>query len=251
MLKKIILVCVLILIVIFSKNAFSQKFSCDASWENILQEYQLDPLYKPLVGLCDVTFRKKLWEKMATNEDLGYKTAREIMFSNLDNFEGKVCGVYSGTCILTTGIPDHTKYNTEHSWCQSWGSGSGKPKSDLHHLYPVKSNLNSRRNNFPFCEVSEVMWENYGSAFGRSYSDTTCFEPPDWHKGELARSMFYFSVRYSRPIDPEQEYFFRKWNLQFPVTDKEYNRNIDIFYFQGNKNPFVQYPEFVRLIRDF
>jgi len=128
---------------------------------------------------------------------------------------------------------------------------TGKAKSDLYHLYPVKSNLNSKRNNFPFCEVSEVLWADYGSSFGRSYSDTTCFEPPNWHKGELARSMFYFAVRYSRPIDPEQEAFFRKWNRDYPVSNKEHYRNEDIFGFQGNRNPFVQYPEFVKLIRDF
>jgi len=249
MLKKIFLVFVLCLIVFTAESAQSSS-SCNSKWDKILQKYDLDPLYKPLIGLCDYKFKKKLWEKMSTNKDLGYTKARTIMFTNLDNIGGRVCGVYSGACIATTGIPDHRLFNTEHSWCQSWGA-TGKAKSDLHHLYPVQSNINSKRNNFPFCEVQDSYWEESGSYFGKSYSRTTCFEPPNWHKGELARSMMYFSVRYTRPIDAEQESFFRKWNKEYTVTDKEYYRNEDIFYYQGNKNPFVQYPEFAGLIEDF
>ena len=153
-------------------------------------------------------------------------------------------------CILTSGIPDSSVFNTEHSWCQSWGA-VGIAKSDLHHLYPVRSDLNSRRNNYPFCEVSVASWGEDGSVFGKSISGTVCFEPRDEHKGALARAMLYFSVRYSRPIDSEQEYFFRKWNTAFPVTEKEFKRNEDIFYFQGNRNPFVKYPEFADVIDDF
>ncbi len=249
MLKRTVLLIVLFLS--FSTSVFSATSkSCDQVWDYILRVYSLDPLYKSLVGLCGSEFRKKLLDKMATNKDLGYDESRRIMFSELDNTQGYVCGVYSGECIKTKGIPDHRIFNTEHSWCQSWGA-TGKAKADLHHLYPVKSNLNSKRNNFPFCEVQESSWEDYGSYFGVSYSGTTCFEPRDEHKGALARAMFYFSVRYSRPIDKEQETFFRKWNYENSVSEKEHYRNEGIFHFQGNRNPFVQYPEFVDLIADF
>jgi len=252
MLKKVILALILCFIVISVNASVKTRStsSCKTTWDNIQSTHNLDPLYKSLIGLCGIEFRKQLWEKIATNEYLDYKDARVIMFSHLDNVDGKVCGVYSGTCIETSGIPDPSKYNTEHSWCQSWGA-TGKAKSDLHHLYPVKSNLNSKRNNFPFCEVSDVQWEDYGSYFGHSFSGTTCFEPPNWHKGELARSMFYFSVRYSRPLDSEQEKFFREWNAEIPVSEKEYYRNEDSLFYQGNRNPFVQYPEFVQLISDY
>lgn len=251
MLSKIILTFILSFIVISADGfAKTQSSSCDSTWAQIQNLHKLDSLYKPLVGLCGVEFRNKLREKLSTNKDLGYTGARKVMFSYIDNVEGKVCGVYSGTCIKTSGIPDHTKYNTEHSWCQSWGA-TGTAKSDLHHLYPVKSNLNSRRNNFPFCEVADTQWEDFGSYFGKSYSGTSCFEPPNWHKGELARSMFYFAVRYSKRVDAEQERFFREWNAENPVSEKEYSRNEEIYRYQGNRNPFVQYPEFVQLITDF
>ena len=172
------------------------------------------------------------------------------MFSKLDNVNGVVCDVYSTQCIRTSGIPDPKVFNTEHSWCQSWGA-VGISKDDLHHLYPVSSNINSIRSNYPFCEVVASTWSSDGSVFGESSSGTLCFEPRDEHKGELARAMFYFSVRYSRPIDSEQEYFFRKWNSEFPVTEKEFKRNEDIFTYQGNRNPFITYPAFADVIDDF
>jgi len=251
MLKKIFIVFILLIITLSADaSKIGTKTSCTATWEKITRNYDLEPLYKSLIGTCGVEFRKRLLKKIATNRELDYKDARYIMFAHLDNVNGSVCGVYSGTCIRTKGIPNHRYYNTEHSWCQSWGA-VGIAKSDLHHLFPVKANLNSKRNNFPFCEVSYASWEGYGSAFGKSYSRTSCFEPPQWHKGELARSMFYFAVRYSKRIDSEQEKFFRKWNKENSVSDKEHYRNIDIEKYQGNKNPFVLYPEFADLIYDF
>jgi len=250
MLKNVLLIALLFFIFFTVEASAESQVACKDTWTKVLSKGKLDPLYAPLKGLCGVEFRKALWEKISTNKDLGYTNARQIMFSKLDNSGGEVCGVYSDACIETAGIPDPRYFNTEHSWCQSWGA-TGKAKSDLHHLYPVQSNLNSKRNNYPFCEVENASWTYDGSSFGHSHSGTTCFEPPQQHKGELARSMFYFSVRYSRPIDPEQEAFFRKWNKDNSVSGKEYYRNEDIFTYQGNRNPFVKYPEFVDLIQDF
>lgn len=250
MFKKVTLSFLLCFFVLSPKTTQASDLSCKDTWNQISQSSSLDPLYKSLSGLCDTDFRKELLVKISTNKMISYNEARHIMFSSLDNTNGEVCDVYSSTCISTNDIPDPSIFNTEHSWCQSWGA-VGIAKSDLHHLYPVRSDLNSRRNNFPFCEVQDASWSEDGSVFGKSYSGTTCFEPPNWHKGELARAMLYFSVRYSKPIDPEQEAFFKKWNDEYPVSSKEYQRNENINKSQGNKNPFILYPGFVNLIHDF
>lgn len=252
MFKNVILSVFLCLIIssVSASPTKTQKITCKATWDNILKKQKLAPLYSSLKGLCGKKFREGLWKKIATNKDLGYRPARQVMFSILDNDGGEVCGVYSTECIATTSIPDAKYFNTEHSWCQSWGA-TGKAKSDLHHLYPVKSRLNSKRNNYPFCEVEDATWGQDGSYFGKSFSGTTCFEPPRLHKGELARAMLYFSVRYTRPIDSEQEEFFRQWSKDQRVTSKEYYRNEGIYKHQGNRNPFVNYPGFADLILDF
>lgn len=241
---------VLFFAILILNTSIAANLSCDTSWNNIQKEYTLDTNYKALVGECGSEFKKDLGNIISTNKNLGYNGARKIMFSTLDNENGWVCDVYSTQCIQTEGIPDPNVFNTEHSWCQSWGA-VGIAKADLHHLYPVSSKINSRRNNYPFCEVETASWSGDGSSFGKSSSGTICFEPRNEHKGALARAMLYFSVRYALPIDGEQESFFRKWNAEFPVTTKEFERNESIFIFQGNRNPFVQYPEFADIIEDF
>ena len=251
MLKKIILVLSLSLISITLEATQYTQSSCTNTWNQIVREQSIDSLYQPLIGLCENEFRKELKKIVSVNAYLSYNTAKKIIFSQIDNINGQVCGVYSGDCITTSGIPNANLFNVEHSWCQSWGA-TGTAKSDIHHLFPTKSNINSRRSNFPFCEVVYAAWEENGSSFGKSLTSTTsCFEPPDWHKGELARAMFYFALRYSKTIDSDQEEFFRKWNEEYPVSNKEYNRNEDIFSVQGNRNPFVLYPDFIKLISNF
>lgn len=221
--------------------------NCGERWE---QSDILDDNTERFFGHCDGVLKKDLQYFMDTNQDLGYTAARQIMFGTLDNDGGYVCGVYSDLCVRTNGIPNPSLMNCEHSWPQSRGA-VGIAKSDLHHLYPVDSKINSRRSNLPFCEVVDVVWEGKSSVLGKSESGTRCFEPADEHKGDLARAMFYFATRYNKQIDFEQEYFFRKWNKEDPVSDKELKRNDDTESFQGNRNIFVDYPEMVELINDF
>lgn len=243
----------LFLILIGFYFSFSISFaseSCDAKWATILSHTSIPSKYNKLIGFCDKSFKKKLWYLIKDNKDLGYTGARKFMFALLDNDGGRVCSVYSNLCIETEGIPNASIMNCEHSWPQSLGA-TGKAKSDLHHLFPVESKFNSKRSNKPFCEVYNVTWEKDGSRYGFSKYDTECFEPPQRHKGDLARAMFYFSLRYSKPLDIEQEEFLRKWNKEDCVSTKEFNRNNDIELQQNNRNPFVDVPEFADVISDF
>jgi endonuclease I len=77
------------------------------------------------------------------------------------------------------------------------------------------------------------------------------FEPPTVHKGRVARALFYFSVRYDIPLDPEEEAYLKKWNAEQPVDQEEITRNEEIYKAQGNRNPFIDYPELASLIADF
>ncbi len=220
--------------------------NCQDRWDDILEDQNVRQEYQSLIGLCGDNFKRALRGVIDHNQDLGYTRARTVMFSELDNFGGRVCGVYSGKCLNTDGIPNHQIMNCEHSWPQSMGA-VGIAKSDLHHLYPADSRMNSRRSNHPFCEVITSSWQDYGSALGRSYSGVTCFEPPDHHKGNVARSMFYFSIRYQKNMGNEQESFFRSWITSDPVDENEIERNEMIQYHQGNRNPFIDHPEFITL----
>lgn len=155
-------------------------------------------------------------------------------------------------------VPDNKIINVEHTWPQSRFSrrfGQEGQKSDLHHLYPTDSEMNSIRGNFQFGEVTanEKPLKCTTSHFGRSSDGRSnyVFEPPDSHKGAVARALFYFSVRYDLPISPEEEAVLRKWHREHPVQADEVVRNDEVFKAQKNRNPFVDFPEIVDRIDNF
>lgn len=223
---------------------------CAEKWNYIKSSYIIPEKYKDLEGLCGSEFRNELAHIISTNKDLGYNTARKIMFSDLDNHNGEVCDVYTSYCMETEGIPPANLMNCEHTWPQSQGA-VGLAKSDLNHLFPVESKVNSRRNNNPFCEVATSTWDQDGSYLGKSEFGTKCFEPRNEHKGAVARALMYFSIRYDLNIDEEQETFIRKWNDQYPPTPEDVDRNNRIEEIQNNRNPFIDAPYFAEIVEDF
>ncbi|OFZ30180.1 MAG: hypothetical protein A2622_10055 [Bdellovibrionales bacterium RIFCSPHIGHO2_01_FULL_40_29] len=154
-------------------------------------------------------------------------------------------------------VPDNNVINVEHTWPQSKFTGKYSKemqKSDLHHLYPTDSQMNSIRGNHMFGEVERDGQHTKCSASRTgqgSAGGATIFEPPNNHKGHVARAIFYFSVRYDIPIAPAEEVILKTWAEQFPVDAEESLRNDEIYKIQGNRNPFVDHPELVKSITDF
>jgi hypothetical protein len=169
------------------------------------------------------------------------------MFSDLDNVNGWVECVYTGIDVQTTGIPDNTVMNTEHTWPQSYGA-EGDARSDLHHLFPTDSGVNSSRGNLPFGEVvvSSSGYPIGGADRGTNAAGVTVFEPRDLHKGDCARAVMYFALRYGNLFGfldmAAQENVLRAWHSFDPVSTKEINRNNDIAAIQVKRNPFIDQP---------
>ncbi|MGZ3809625.1 MAG: endonuclease I family protein, partial [Bacteriovorax sp.] len=128
-------------------------------------------------------------------------------------------------------------------------------KSDMHHLFPADAKANSTRGNYEFAEVVENLnLKNCdASKSGASVvsGGRTFFEPPSEHKGNVARALFYFSVRYKMALSQEQQTFLRKWNEQDPVDDAEMARNDAIEKLQGDRNPFIDFPNLAQDISHF
>jgi hypothetical protein len=182
---------------------------------------------------------------------INYKQANIDLFTILDNHSGIICGVYSPSeCITTQEIPSAKLMNIEHTWPQSEGA-NGEAKSDLHHLFVTSSSTNSIRSSLPFCDVKIVKWAEDQSKRGTNLVGENCFEPPAAHKGNVARAMFYFSIRYQYPIDSNQQLVLRAWHHADPVDDQERIRNNKIIELQNNTNPFIENPELVDLVSDF
>lgn len=204
------------------------------------------------------------------HDPVSYKHARKVLFGHihLKNFgnEYGVQDVYCDKFWMASEfpskppgpmqIPNSQIVNAEHTWPQSRFSNrhsKGTQKSDLHGLYPVYSRVNSSRGNSPFGEVSRIGTQICEpSAKGPSdTSGRSVFEPPQNHKGNVARALFYFSVRYQMEIDDEQEAYLRLWNTLDPVDVDEFNRNEIVFETQFNRNPFVDIPDLAENIVNF
>ena len=159
-------------------------------------------------------------------------------------------------------------YNREHLMPQSVYSEAYPMRSDVHQVIPSDGYVNNRRGSYAFGEVSSPTWtSNNGSKVGPntfgSYSGTV-FEPIDEFKGDIARALLYFAVRYETQVaswshamlNGTSDQVFDDWFLDLlldwhandPVVQAEIDRNNAAYNFQGNANPFIDHPEFVAMI---
>ncbi len=202
---------------------------------------------------------------------LSYTEARKVLMGNIhletENQEYFINTLYcqekmfardfgSGRGPAPDRIPSHNILNAEHMWPQSRFSRNfpkKMQKADLHSLYPAKSKVNGMRGNLPFAEVSRVKKDICDNTkLGYTNRDTrTYFEPAPSVRGDIARALFYFSIRYKISIDKVQESYFRKWHIEDPVSALEISKNQKVYEAQKNRNPFVDHPEWVEFINNF
>jgi endonuclease I/PKD repeat protein len=168
--------------------------------------------------------------------------------------------LYTGWSVSNSGYPI---WNREHTWAKSHGDfGNTAPcGTDLHHLRPTDPDVNSSRGNLDF--------DNGGSQHSIAtgcYYDNDSWEPRDEVKGDVARMIFYMATRYEGEggeldltvVDAVNTYpapehgklsTLLEWNQQDPPDEFEQTRNDRIYEnWQGNRNPFVDHPEFVDYI---
>lgn len=159
-------------------------------------------------------------------------------------------------------------YNREHTWPQSWVNDQSIPTSDLHTIFPTDGWVNGQRSNLPYGEVNNATYtSSNGSKKGQNTTQGyqgTVFEPIDEYKGDLARTYFYVSVRYYSEDsgwdsnDMVNKSVLKEWALRMmkewhendPVSQKEIDRNNEVYDLQGNRNPFIDNPEYFDAIWD-
>jgi hypothetical protein len=197
----------------------------------------------------------------------GYSAAKKYLFGQL-SLKQDARGYYVNDVYcqkdFTTGvgpgnIPDQNKINCEHTWPQSKFTNAfpnEMQKSDLHHLYPTDSRANSTRGNFDYADVTENVSLGADCPASKSGPSTVdggknYFEPPTAHKGNVARAIFYFSIRYNLPINKSEEDFLKRWNDVDPVDADEMARNDEIEKIQGDRNPFIDFPNIAHDIENF
>ena len=196
------------------------------------------------------------------------------------NKPGNIIWFYTGTSVAFNGSLGSSSgtTNREHVWAKNGGDTfppQSGPGADAHHLRPTESLLNNKRSNFGFGEVPQTGGNiaaqagktDYGNApDGLCYLGTvngaTLFYPAAGYRGATARILMYMQVRWG---DENNLYFLDgastsngkgigkisdlfKWHLLEPPTDEEIRRNNVVAGYQGNRNPFIDHPEYAEMI---
>ena len=233
--------------------------------------------YDDAVGKSGEDLQKSLSTILNDATDVGYNGLWNLYKTTDRRSDGKVWDMYSDITNYTFGTDqcgsygsEGDCYNREHSVPKSWFNKQSPMVSDIWHVYPTDGKVNGMRSNYPFGEVasdapgSENGFSKWGKCKTPGYSHTV-FEPNDEYKGDFARTYFYFATRYKGVatsgygaevfssaypyITKWQLDMLLRWHEQDPVSQKELDRNEAVYESrQGNRNPFIDYPELVDLI---
>ncbi len=235
--------------------------------------------YSSMAGLTGSALRVALHNRIK-NHNVGSYSAALTAFQTTDvKPNGKVWDMYSDIPGGTPpyeysfgqtgqGATEGLGYNREHSFPASWFNDASPMYTDLWNLYPTDAKVNGYRSNYPFGIVGSASTTSLnGSKLGTSASAGYAgivFEPINAYKGDFARGQFYMVTRYfgqdgawpgSPSTDGAEMYpwavaQYRAWSDVDPPSWKERMRNGAVYVIQGNRNPFVDHPEYLTMIYD-
>jgi uncharacterized repeat protein (TIGR02543 family) len=228
-------------------NPITQSKILYAKWV-MIDDFTYEGYYESVSGLYGNDLVHEL--RNIVNEGVTMQTygdARYILnITDRDpNNHNNVILVYRGTSV--SGVWDGgVTWNREHVWPQSLlnvstNNSSTHVGADLHNLKPANPSENSSR----------------GNKFFDYTTTTVSYKPRDEVKGDVARILFYMTVKYDyltlvngNPTTYQMGKLdtLLQWHLEDPVDSFEQNRNEIIFNYQNNRNPFIDHPELVEKI---
>ncbi|ANF52677.1 endonuclease I [Chryseobacterium glaciei] len=188
---------------------------------------------------------------------------------------------YTTANIIGSASAEGQGWNREHMMPQSTFYSNYPMYSDLFYVVPTDARINQLRSNYPYGIAGTTTFYTFtntsrigNSAIPNSVYTGRVYEPINEFKGDVARSLLYFAVRYegklgtfnfnnnanpasdTNPLDGTEEKAFDnayiamllQWNAQDPVSQKEIDRNNSVYTLQKNRNPFIDNPAWVSAI---
>lgn len=162
-------------------------------------------------------------------------------------------------------------FDIEHMLPKSWWGGDVNPAyCDLYHLVPGDASANRSKSNHAPGIPTDSSFNNGSFVTGADtiHGLQRVFCPADEYKGDFARAYFYIAACYGdsltwlesgEPADAVtnegwQEFrpwlcdLLLTWHRSDPVSQKELDRAVQVNKIQGNRNPFIDYPDLVEFI---
>ena len=230
--------------------------------------------YGDLTGFYNQTDLDRYYDHGAANNTILLDIYSEIP-AGPDAYE------YTTANIIGSASAEGLGWNREHMMPQSTYNSNYPMYSDLFYVIPTDARINQLRSNYPYGIAGTTNFYTFSNSSKISRNGTPnsgytgrVYEPIDEFKGDVARSLLYFAVRYegklssfnysngtsaandTSPLDGTEEKAFENWYIQMllqwhaqdPVSQREIDRNNAVFAIQKNRNPFIDHPEWVNLI---
>ena len=282
--KRILLLCFLLPALVFSQipagyydgTSSLTGYALKTKLHEIISSKNINWHYGDLTEFYNKTDLDKYYDHDASNTTILLDIYSEIP-NGPDVYEYTVANVTGSANAEGQG------WNREHMMPQSTFNSNYPMYSDLFYVIPTDARINQLRSNYPYGIAKTTTAPFYTftngsriSANGTPGSGYTgrVYEPIDEFKGDIARSLLYFAVRYEgklglfnyyngtsaandrSPLDGTEEKAFEDWYLamllqwhnQDPVSQREIDRNNEVYALQKNRNPFIDYPQWVNTI---
>ena len=259
---------ILFLVLFINIYSYSYYSSCERAFQNGDAAALLEELRKITAEGKPGSY-SDLWDTYVSAfvKDDGYI---KDYYSSYSKYTGEDRDKGSG------GTEEGQKYNREHSIPKSWwGGATSNQGADPFIVVPADKFVNNKRSSYPLGKVSRAKYSSYNDYSKLGEADTsygysgTVFEPNDDVKGDLARIVFYSIAKYESSYkwtsgsgsvvysgDMNKNFgltdyavkLFTEWHEMDPPDEWEINLNNRLYEIQGNKNPFIDHPEYVNTI---
>lgn len=158
--------------------------------------------------------------------------------------------------------------NIEHSFPKSWWGGSTRQAyKDLFNLMPSDSKANSSKSNYGMGVVKgNPSYDNGCIKVGNGTEGFRVWQPNNRWKGDFARGYMYMATAYqdytwenaealhslqqgSYPTLKKWAYeLYIKWAKEDFVDEVEIKRNNEVYKIQGNRNPYIDFPNLMEYV---
>lgn len=278
---------ILLLSVLTSYYAFSQAPAGYYDGTASLTGYALKSKLHEIVSKKNITWHYGDLPAFYNQTDLdryydhsaGNNTILLDIYSEIPN--GPDVYEYTTANIIGSASAEGQGWNREHMMPQSTYNSNYPMYSDLFYVIPTDARINQLRSNYPYGVAGSTNYYTFTNSSKISKNGTASsgytgrvYEPINEFKGDVARSLLYFAVRYegklssfnfyngssaandTSPLDGTEEKAFENWYVQMllqwhaqdPVSQREIDRNNSVFAIQKNRNPFIDHPEWVNVI---
>lgn len=189
-----------------------------------------------------------------------------------DNDNGYVIDRYSNKSVKFDSrgaVP--SGMNIEHSFPKSWWGGSkNQAYQDLYNLMPSDSKANSSKGNYGMGVVTQTsgkgFYDNECIKVGDGSEGFKVWQPSKQWEGDFARGYMYMATAYQDftwqgeaalnslqqgdypTLKPWAYKLYIKWAKEDQVDETETKRNEAVYKIQGNRNPFIDFPNLMEYI---